>query len=130
MGMDLLDMVFRLEKAFDIKIRTAAFTALISNRQPPDMTAGELADFVLRTLPPRRRSVSGENWINADQSCVICEYNLRGLRGDGVCPECGTPASLEGQTWAGVRQVLTDVLGIPLEQIRPNSLLAKDLGAT
>jgi hypothetical protein len=28
--------------------------------------------------------------IDADRACPQCEYNLRGLREGGVCPECGT----------------------------------------
>jgi uncharacterized repeat protein (TIGR04138 family) len=27
--------------------------------------------------------------INCDLFCSECEYNLRGLRSDGICPECG-----------------------------------------
>ncbi|MCH8342543.1 MAG: hypothetical protein IH983_00970 [Planctomycetes bacterium] len=29
--------------------------------------------------------------IDTDKPCDQCEYNLRGLRYGGVCPECGTP---------------------------------------
>ena len=27
--------------------------------------------------------------IDGDLTCIRCQYNLRGLRGDGLCPECG-----------------------------------------
>jgi hypothetical protein len=29
--------------------------------------------------------------IQVDTSCLHCGYNLRGLRVDGLCPECGSP---------------------------------------
>ncbi len=32
--------------------------------------------------------------IAADVVCRKCAYNLRGLREDGVCPECGSPVGL------------------------------------
>ena len=31
--------------------------------------------------------------ISQDMPCVACGYNLRGLRTEGVCPECATPVS-------------------------------------
>jgi hypothetical protein len=128
MGIDVLDVVVRLEKAFEIKLPRAGLDPLFSARHPPDMSAGELAQFVLSMLPPRRESVQG--WIDVDRSCAVCEYNLRGLRYDWFCPECGSPASPEGQAWAGVRHVLSDVLGVPADGIRRDSLIIRDLGAS
>ena len=32
--------------------------------------------------------------VTADSPCRKCGYNLRGLRGDGRCPECGTPVGV------------------------------------
>jgi hypothetical protein len=29
--------------------------------------------------------------IEVDTACLHCGYNLRGLRADGLCPECGSP---------------------------------------
>ena len=29
--------------------------------------------------------------LTDDTPCVNCRYNLRGLPGDGACPECGVP---------------------------------------
>lgn len=40
-------------------------------------------------VPPIPMDDSGS--INQDIACKRCSYNLRGLRLDGVCPECGTP---------------------------------------
>lgn len=41
-------------------------------------------------LPPTAPAASA---IHRDVACVACGYNLRGLRGDGHCPECGTPVT-------------------------------------
>ncbi len=32
--------------------------------------------------------------LAVDLKCKKCAYNLRGLREDGRCPECGTPVGL------------------------------------
>ncbi len=37
------------------------------------------------------------NQLNEDILCVSCAYNLRGLREDGKCPECGIP--IERSLW-------------------------------
>ncbi len=44
----------------------------------------------------------GDGRIAHDLACVRCAYNLRTLRADGVCPECGTAIarSLHGQLLA------------------------------
>jgi ribosomal protein L37E len=45
-----------------------------------------------RAEPPRVFGESGN--IVADVACRRCGYNLRTLRADGRCPECGTPVGL------------------------------------
>jgi hypothetical protein len=32
--------------------------------------------------------------VSVDVACRKCSYNLRGMAGDGLCPECGAPVSL------------------------------------
>lgn len=39
------------------------------------------------SLPNRR--TAGHYEVSADIACIGCGYNLRGLRANGVCPECG-----------------------------------------
>jgi hypothetical protein len=40
--------------------------------------------------PAATNALGGEH-VAQDQPCVRCRYNLRTLRLDAVCPECGTP---------------------------------------
>lgn len=49
-------------------------------------------------LPQASPIVSDTQTITQDMSCLRCGYNLRGLRSDGHCPECGSPVerSLHG----------------------------------
>jgi hypothetical protein len=46
----------------------------------PDTAAGDLFDET--------------GTIIADRACRRCGYNVRGLRAEGLCPECGTPIGL------------------------------------
>jgi acyl carrier protein len=130
MGIDLLDVVFRLEKRFAIRIRRGEFVELFDRRRPGDATAGEVAAFVLGKLPqPRRGFASPGEHVDQSVGCMVCGYDLRGLRRDGRCPECGTDVAPEAQVLACVRQVLEDALGVDAEQVHRDSLLIRDLGA-
>jgi hypothetical protein len=46
MGVDILDLTFRLERRFGIKIRRDDLVKLIEKNEPPDVTVGQLFDFV------------------------------------------------------------------------------------
>ncbi len=56
--------------------------------------------------------------LDQDVPCLVCGYNLRGLRTDGRCPECGTPVgrSLHGNyfRFAGPAYVRTLARGMSL----------------
>lgn len=45
----------------------------------------------------RTATYLGHGALSADVACRRCGYNLRGLRDDGRCPECGTPIGLSTQ---------------------------------
>jgi len=49
------------------------------------------------TPPPFAQPAPAEV-LQEDRACARCGYNLRGLRSDGMCPECGAPIqhSLQG----------------------------------
>ena len=52
--------------------------------------------------------------ISTDVSCINCDYNLRTLRGDGRCPECGTPVakSLTAPPATGDGLLLAATIGV------------------
>lgn len=52
MGLDLLDLVFRLERRFGTKIRRAQLDELIGANDPPDILVGALFDLVRQTAKP------------------------------------------------------------------------------
>src|ERR1051325_3585740 len=43
---------------------------------------------------PRRISLDAEKRISEDLKCGLCGYNLKTLRRDGRCPECGGQVSV------------------------------------
>ncbi len=45
-------------------------------------------------FPPTPGLFDEQGVIAVDHECKRCSYNLRGLREDGRCPECGTPIGL------------------------------------
>jgi hypothetical protein len=47
MGLDILDLVFRLEKYFGIRISRADFFDMLERNEPPDSTIGDLFDRML-----------------------------------------------------------------------------------
>ena len=62
---------------------------------------GEPQPDLLPGTEPPQAAVGGPasgGALAADQPCVVCGYNLRGLSTDGTCPECGSPVerSLQG----------------------------------
>ena len=113
MGIDFLDLNFRLEKHFRVKLTPVDLEKLAGNRKPFDLRAGEL----LACIQAKRARILPE--------CPNCGYDLTGNT-SGVCPECGLPFS----EWEALRTILATVGGIERETITPESLIIKDLGFT
>ena len=128
MGFDFLDMLFRLERQFGLKIPRGDLQALFTVGDPPDATVGDLYAYVCGRLwgPGAVRQPDGA--LDRDIKCSRCGYNLRGLTDPVTCPECGTDPGPGGPVWAGVRQVLGDVLGFKPQEIVAGAWLRKDLG--
>ncbi len=130
MGIDFLDIIFRLEKAFGVKIPRDDLVRFLEARGKKlgrrDFSVSDLFDFMQSRLPP----VDTGDAVARNRKCVVCSYNLRGLPLSGNCPECGAAASFHGQIQAGINQVLVDALGVKPEEIRSDSTLVKDLGMT
>jgi hypothetical protein len=102
MGLDILDLTFRLEKRFKIKIKIKPNDLDIlmqwalerrPHMKPHDLTAGEIHDWVVK----------------------LCE--VQGVKVPYSC-------------WNGVRLELAHVVGKPLHSIRRDTLVVRDLGFT
>ena len=103
---------------------------MFRGRTAQTITAGDIYDYVVSRLRPRWSPVVAGGFVNFDLMCAVCGYNLRGLGSAHNCPECGSPMELEAHVWHGVCNILADALGVLPEQIRHESRLVKDLGAS
>jgi hypothetical protein len=48
MGIDLLDLIYRIERDFGVKIGREQYMKMACMNNPPDITVGALLDFVSR----------------------------------------------------------------------------------
>jgi len=122
-GMDFLDIHFRLEKTFKIKIGSE-LVKFAESRGIKDLQVRDIVEFIQARVPP----IDLRSGWSSDRPCVICGYNLRGLPVFGDCPECGTAASHYGQIQAGVYRILVAALGVQPEKIHLDAMLIGDLG--
>jgi len=128
MGLDLLDIVFRLEKAFSVTIRRGDLDSMVGGRGLQHLTAGEIYDFILPRVRDRWPADPG-SFFEVDQHCFSCGYNLRGLHPDGACPECGNPLEgIEPYVWRAVCHVIRGVAGADPVTIQRETKLEQDLG--
>jgi hypothetical protein len=51
MGLDLLDLTFRLEQHFGVRLGMDQLRKMLFKHEPPDIRAGELFDFVRGQVP-------------------------------------------------------------------------------
>jgi hypothetical protein len=51
MGIDLLDLAFRLERQFGVKVSRDQFLTLAMRNDPPDIKVGDLFDFLRDEVP-------------------------------------------------------------------------------
>jgi hypothetical protein len=51
MGIDMLDVAFRLERRFRVKISRDQLAKLVMRNEPPDIRVGDLFDFIRSEIP-------------------------------------------------------------------------------
>ncbi len=51
MGIDLLDVAFRLERRFGVKISRDQLSKMVVRNDPPDLIVGDLFDFIRAGIP-------------------------------------------------------------------------------
>src|SRR3954453_12803481 len=84
MGLDVLDITFRLEKRFAIKIYRGDLSPLFERRQPPDLAVGDLVPFLRDKLANPACAITQfpaplTDHLERAIPCVTCDRNLRDL---------------------------------------------------
>jgi hypothetical protein len=112
MGLDLLDMTFRLEKSFGVKFPESYLDEVFHRR--PELR-GRRVSFRLRE-PLLSRGKSSFD-IQAGQ---VHEFVCRYLSQKGL--------PIPRSSWHRVQVCIATALGVSLRRIKPESWLVKDLG--
>ena len=99
MGMDALDMTFRCERKFDIKLSRQDLETLLASGNTQNPPRGAWTDIQVRDVV---------HWVQSS----LNEQNVQ----------------YEGDVFVGVQEVLTDCLGVDDEEITLVAWLVRDLG--
>jgi len=115
-GIDILDVIFRTEKAFKIKFSDRAIQEV--------QTVEQLFELVLKLLP-------SSSLLIEDGTCRKCGYDLR-LLPDPRCPECGAEFIRADNTghdvvWDILLDCIEEGTGVSRKKIKPELNLLKDL---
>lgn len=109
MGIDFLDMVFRIEKHFGIRISRNVILEALPPAPPRgekwSATAGHVSDVVHRLLDEHQKAVAGA--------------------GGGPAIEVA-----RRDVWPEVRKIVAEAMSIPVEDVHRDSRLVEDLGFT
>ena len=122
MGVDLLDLTFRLERRLSMKI-PREFWDKIWNPGRRDVQVAAILSGLLDLT--RRGDLQG-------RVCGECGYDLTGNE-SGVCSECGQPipnAEKPELVWLALKKSIGEAVGVAEKRITPESWLKKDLGAS
>lgn len=119
MGIDFLDLTFRLERRFGIELRVAAWEDVIRRRlgRKFDITAGEVCEVVTAQLNAQRGGKGSARDVTLRPGPVL-EYQSTGVKRGGY----------EGDPWPAVRDEIAETLSVPADKITPESWLRRDLG--
>ncbi len=121
MGVDALDIGFRLEKEFGLRQVTRAWpTAGLLYDGRPDLTAADLAALVTRLLG--RTPVTAVDGAVLTPAAGRLDYESRV---GGAWPPV---AAYDPAVWPGVCRVLEAALGVTAADIVPQTRLVRDLG--
>ncbi len=115
MGIDFLDIAFRVEADLGVKLDPATLAAM-SDRWPSraDVTVAELIDY----------------FVDALRRCGVCDYSLYGHAAIAVCPECGKRFEQpdRDRVTTVVRSAIAAALGLNLQEVSEERFLVRDLG--
>ena len=116
MGLEFLDMIFRLEKSFGLKFDKGFLNRLPQGDAEP-ASFWDFGRFVDKSSNPKWRYERRVPVVTAgDVHLAVCD----------VLTE--KSVAVPSDSWQRVRAVLSDVTGHDEEEIKPESLLFQDLG--
>ena len=83
MGLDIMDLFFRLERNFGIRISRPEIAPLFREKQPPDILVGDLLEFL------RRKSPTGVTVLDDETDAELIWSMLRHTVSDALGVEPG-----------------------------------------
>jgi hypothetical protein len=124
MGIDFLDITFRMEKEFQIKFDGRKFFGSL-DPAARDVTVEQLHRFLIEQIKSQRMSRRTDSpffWCNR------CGHPLCQPSEGSFCRICGMSIRFDAQTWPALVRILVQALSIEPEMVKPQSLLKRDLG--
>jgi hypothetical protein len=82
MGIDLLDVAFRLERRFGVKVSGEQLTKLAMRNEPPDIKVGDLFDLIRAKVP---QAGVFDLDIDADLLWLLFQRELSDALGVDLC---------------------------------------------
>jgi acyl carrier protein len=123
MGIDFLDMNFRIEKRFGVRPSLDAWMEIVAESgRKRDFRAADICALVERCLQAKRNSRSG------DQSDPPIVGNLSVLQYESRHRLGSRDFEFFGDVWPALREVIAETLSVSVENVKPESLLRRDLG--
>jgi hypothetical protein len=120
MGIDFVDLNFRIEKRFGVSPDFSLWEEVVAGRSKFDLTAGEVCDVVERCLSARRARLAAEAHDAA--AGAVLPYQ----------PPSEKPwmpqEPFEGDVWPAVKEVISATLSVPAVRIDRDTWLVRDLG--
>lgn len=124
MGLDLLDLTFRLEKHFGIRIGKEDWLQFSGDdeRFPFDVTAGEVWKMVESKVGEGAERIEPQTPPSPDgvTAAPVLSYET---------PRPLTPFDGPDTRWHEVRTVIAATLRVPIDKVQRDTLLKRDLGA-
>lgn len=130
MGIDALDISFRIEKQFKVPFRRKNdyWPSLVESIPPYEVTNCWSKRIVDVDISAGRLF----EYIQQCPHCRHCGYDLQAHEQEGICPQCKKSYAFNerqrAEDWETYRKLLSDALGVKADEITPASLLVKDLG--
>ncbi len=124
MGIDYLDLRFRVEKRLGVK-----FSGNDMDPAGPfnELTVAGVQDMIVLAYE-RNGAGAKPIWIHGQIECPGCGFALQAVPVPGFCRHCGAEVTLDQFIRAVVNQCAADTLCISPNKVRPESLLIQDLG--